>query len=195
MSQEKQNKIEYTPPPPNSHSQKPHIVFVPFPAQGHVNPFMQLAKLLRCNGFHITFVNTEFNHKRLVKSLGADFVKGLPDFQFETIPDGLPESDKDATQDIPMLCDSTRKNCYAPFKELVIKLNTSSPHIPVTCIIADGNYDFAGRVAKDLGIREIQLWTASTCGFVGYLQFEELVKRGILPFKGKLNPFFFLYVS
>jgi hypothetical protein len=192
MSHEKKNKIEYTPPPPHSHSQKPHVVLVPFPAQGHVNPFMQLAKLLRCNGFHITFVNTEFNHKRLVKSLGADFVKGLPDFQFETIPDGLPESDKDATQDIPMLCDSTRKNCYAPFKELVIKLNTSSPHIPVTCIIADGNYDFAGRVGKDLGIREIQLWTASTCGFVGYLQFEELVKRGILPFKGKLNRFFSL---
>ncbi|RHN68878.1 putative cyanohydrin beta-glucosyltransferase [Medicago truncatula] len=117
---------------------------------------------------------------------------GLPDFQFETIPDGLPESDKDATQNIPTLCDATRKNCYAPFKELINKLNTSSPHIPVTCIIADGNYDFAGRVAKDLGIREIQLWTASTCGFVAYLQFEELVKRGILPFKGKFNRSFSL---
>jgi len=172
--------------------QKPHVVLLPFPAQGHVNPFMQLAKLLRCNGSHITFVNTEFNHKRLVKSLGADFVKGLPDFQFETIPDGLPESNKDATQDIPTLWDATRKNCYGPFKELVIKLNNSSPHIPVTCIIADGNYDFAGRVAKDLGIREIQLWTASACGFMGYLQFEELVKRGIVPFKGKLNRFFSL---
>ncbi|XP_050889796.1 7-deoxyloganetin glucosyltransferase-like [Lathyrus oleraceus] len=95
-------------------TQKPHAVFVPFPAQGHVNPSMQLAKLFRCNGFHITFVNTEFNHKRLIKSLGEEFVKGLPDFQFETIPDGLPESDKDATQDIPTLCDSTRKNCYGP---------------------------------------------------------------------------------
>ncbi|CAL5203407.1 unnamed protein product [Lathyrus oleraceus] len=165
-----------------NHTQKPHAVFVPFPAQGHVNPSMQLAKLFRCNGFHITFVNTEFNHKRLIKSLGEEFVKGLPDFHFETIPDGLPESDKDATQDIPTLCDSTRKNCYGPFKELVMKLNTSSPY-PVTCIIADGTFGFAGRVARDLGIPELQLWTASACGFVGYLQFEELVKRGILPFK------------
>jgi len=165
--------------------QKPHVVLVPFPAQGHVNPFMQLAKLLRCNGFYITFVNTEFNHKRLIKSLGPDFVNGLPDFQFETILDGLPPCDKDATQDVPTLCDATRKNCYAPFKELVNKLNTSSPHIPVTCIIADGLSGFAGRVAKDLGIQELQFWTASACGFVGYLQYDELVKRGILPFKGK----------
>ncbi|KAL5076272.1 hypothetical protein RYX36_015256 [Vicia faba] len=164
------------------HTQKPHAVFVPFPAQGHVNPFMQLAKLFRCNGFHITFVNTEFNHKRLIKSLGEEFVKGLPDFQFETIPDGLPESDKDATQDIPTLCDSTRKNCYGPFKELVIKLNTSPPY-PVTCIIADGIMGFAGSVAKDLGIQELQFWTSSTCSFVAYLQFDELIKRGIIPFK------------
>ncbi|XP_058781760.1 linamarin synthase 1-like [Vicia villosa] len=166
---------------PNN-TQKPHAVFIPFPAQGHVNPSMQLAKLFRCNGFYITFVNTEFNHKRLIKSLGEEFVKGLPDFQFETIPDGLPESDKDATQDIPTLCDATRKNCYGPFKELVIKLNASSPH-PVSCIVADGTHGFAGRVARELGIQELQLWTASACGFVGYLQFEELVKRGILPFK------------
>ncbi|XP_058755751.1 linamarin synthase 1-like [Vicia villosa] len=163
---------------------KPHAVFVPFPAQGHVNPFMQLAKLFRCNGFHITFVNTEFNHKRLIKSLGEEFVKGLPDFQFETIPDGLPESDKNATQEVPSLCDSTRKNCYGPFKELVIRLNTSSPH-PVSCIIADGVFGFAGRVANELGIQELQFWTASACGLLGYLQYDELVNRGIIPFKGE----------
>ncbi|XP_061356959.1 uncharacterized protein LOC133301349 [Gastrolobium bilobum] len=165
------------------HSVKLHAVCVPFPAQGHVNPFMQFAKLLRCIGFHITFVNTEFNHNRLVKSLGPDFVKGLPDFRFETIPDGLPPSEKNATQDVPLLCDSTRKNCYEPLKELVRKLNCS-PDVPsVSCIIADGTMGFAGKVAKDLGIRELQFWTASGCGFVGYLQYDELVRRGILPFK------------
>ncbi|KAJ1394354.1 UDP-glycosyltransferase family, conserved site [Sesbania bispinosa] len=166
-----------------SHSEKPHVVCVPFPAQGHVNPFMQLAKLLRCNGFHITFVNTEFNHRRLVKSLGHDFVKDQPDFHFKTIPDGLPPSDKNATQDIASLCDATRKHCYAPLKELVVNLNTS-PEVPsVTSIIYDGLMGFARKVAKDLGIAEQQFWTASACGLMGYLQFDELVKRDILPFK------------
>ncbi|MFQ6657977.1 hypothetical protein Gotur_027443, partial [Gossypium turneri] len=49
-------------------------------------------------GFHITFVNSEFNHRRLVRSRGKEVVKGLPDFWFEAIPDGLPPFDSDATQ-------------------------------------------------------------------------------------------------
>ncbi|KAJ1394358.1 hypothetical protein SESBI_34303, partial [Sesbania bispinosa] len=174
------------------HTPKAHAVCVPFPAQGHVNPFMQLAKLLHCMGFHITFVNTEFNHNRLVKSLGAEFVKGLPDFRFEKIADGLPPSEIDATQEVPPLCDATRKNCYAPFKELVMKLNSSGEVPSVSCIIADGIMGFARKVARDLGIQELQFWTASACGFLGYLQYDELVKRGILPFKGAVN--FFLSI-
>ncbi|PRQ48630.1 putative 7-deoxyloganetin glucosyltransferase [Rosa chinensis] len=160
-----------------------HAVCVPFPTQGHVNPMMQLAKLLHSRGFRITFVNTEFNHRRLIRSRGSDSVKGLPDFQFETIPDGLPPSEKDATQDIPALCDSTRKTCLGPFKELVTKLNSSSEVPQITCIVSDGLTGFGREVAKELGIPEVQFWTASACGFMAYLQYSELVKRGIVPFK------------
>jgi hypothetical protein len=165
-------------------ARKPHAVCVPFPAQGHVTPMMRLAKLLHWRGFHITFVNTEFNHMRLIRSKGPDYIKGLPDFRFETIPDGLPPSDRDATQDVPTICDSTRKNCLAPFKELVLRLNSSSEVPPITCIVSDGITGFGRKAAKELGIPEVQFWTASACGFMGYLNFSELVKRGIVPFKG-----------
>nr|POE97196.1 7-deoxyloganetin glucosyltransferase [Quercus suber] len=164
---------------------KPHAVFLPYPSQGHVTPMMRLAKLLHSRGFHITFVNTEFNHRRLIRSKGLDYVKGLPDFRFETIPDGLPPSDRDATQDLPALCDSARKNCLAPFKELVLKLNSSESEVPlVTCMISDGFMSFAIKAGEELGIPEVQFWTASACGFLGYLYFTELIKRGIIPFKG-----------
>ncbi|MBA0735084.1 hypothetical protein Gogos_018961 [Gossypium gossypioides] len=164
---------------------KPHAVCIPYPSQGHVSPMMQLAKLLHSRGFFITFVNTEFNHRRLIRSKGADFVKGLPDFRFETIPDGLPPSDRDATQDVRALCDSTRKNCLAPFLELLAKLNSSS-HVPsVTCIVSDGVMSFAIKAAQVFGIPEVQFWTASACSFMGYLQFSELLKRGIIPFQSK----------
>ncbi|XP_031251671.1 linamarin synthase 2-like [Pistacia vera] len=162
---------------------KTHLVCVPYPSQGHVTPMMQLAKLFHSRGFHITFVNTEFNHRRLIRSKGPDSVKGLPDFRFETIPDGLPPSDRDATQYVPGLCDSTRKNCLAPFLELISKLNSSAEVPPVTGIISDGVMSFAIKAGELFGIPEIQFWTASACGFMGYLQFTELIKRGIVPFK------------
>lgn len=82
-------------------NEKPHVVCIPYPAQGHINPMLKLAKLLHFKGYHITFVNTEFNHKRLLKSRGSNALDGLPSFRFATIPDGLPPTDVDATQDIP----------------------------------------------------------------------------------------------
>ncbi|GMH24703.1 hypothetical protein Nepgr_026546 [Nepenthes gracilis] len=39
------------------------------------------------------------------------------------------------------------------------------------------------KVAQELGIPDVQLWTASACSFIGYLHFRGLLKRGVLPFK------------
>ena len=166
---------------------KPHAVCVPFPAQGHVNPMMQLAKLLHSRGFHITFVNTEFNHRRLIRSRGFDFAEGFPDFSFKTIPDGLPPSDQDATQDVPSLCDSTQNNCLGPFKELLLRLESSTEDPPVTCIVLDGLMSFGREAAEDLGIPLLQFWTSSPCSFMGCTQFEELLIGDIVPFKGVQN--------
>ncbi|GAV60384.1 UDPGT domain-containing protein [Cephalotus follicularis] len=162
---------------------KPHVVCIPFPAQGHVNPFMQLAKLLHARGCHITFVNTEFNHSRLVRSKGPDAVKDMPGFRFETIPDGMPPSNPDATQSVTYLLYYTKKHSVAPLRDLIVKLNSMEGLPPISCIISDGIMSFGIKVARELGIPEIQLWTASSCGFLSYLQFGELVKKGIFPLK------------
>ncbi|CAL5371747.1 unnamed protein product [Camellia sinensis] len=168
---------------------QPHAVCVPFPAQGHINPMMQLAKLLHSRGFYITFVNTDFNHRRLLQSKGPEFLKGFADFQFETIPDGLPPSDRDATQDPPTLCIAIRDNCLDPFRVLLNKLNNNnnsiaSRQVPaVTCVVSDGIMNFAMKAAEEAGIPEVQFWTASACGFMAYLHFPQLVQRGIFPFK------------
>ncbi|KAL3728727.1 hypothetical protein ACJRO7_033331 [Eucalyptus globulus] len=166
----------------NSHAHA-HAVCVPFPAQGHINPMMQLAKLLLARGVFVTFVNTEFNHRRLLRSKGLDLLRGLENFRFETIPDGLPPSDRDATQDSPALCDSLRKNCLGPFKKLLARIKSDEVVPPVSCVISDGMMSFASKAARELGVPEVQFWTASACGFMGYLQYKELVKRGIVPFE------------
>ncbi|XP_015865855.3 7-deoxyloganetin glucosyltransferase-like [Ziziphus jujuba] len=163
--------------------EKPHAVCIPYPAQGHINPMLKFAKLLHSEGFDITFVNTEFNHKRLLKSRGLNALDGLPSFRFRTIPDGLPPTDVEATQDIPSLCESTRKNCLAPFRSLLSNLN-SSPDVPlVSCIISDGVMSFTLDAAEELGIPEVLFWTTSACGFMAYLHYHQLIEKGLTPLK------------
>ncbi|XP_051147424.1 7-deoxyloganetin glucosyltransferase-like [Andrographis paniculata] len=165
------------------HPPRPHAVVIPYPAQGHIAPVLKLAKILHSRGFFITFVNTEFNHTRLVRARGPQSVQGLPDFQFRTIPDGLPPSDKDATQDIPQLCDSLRRNGFPPFLHLLRDLNDSPDCPPVTCIVSDGAMSFTLDAADQLGIPEVVFFTTSACGFMGYCNYAELVTRGIFPLK------------
>ncbi|GFS31332.1 hypothetical protein Acr_00g0016840 [Actinidia rufa] len=102
---------------------KPHAVCIPYPAQGHINPVLKLAKLLHSKGFHITFVNTEYNHKRLLRSRGPAALASLPDFRFDTIPDGLPPPPPsvDATQDIPSLCVIHLQNLHSPLLRSPLK--------------------------------------------------------------------------
>ena len=172
-------------------TEKPHAVCIPYPAQGHINPMLKLAKILHYKGFHITFVNTEYNHKRLLKSRGAESLDVFPSFRYETISDGLPESDDiEATQDIPALCESTRKHCLVPFRNLLSKLNdtTSSNVPPVTCIVSDGVMSFTLDAAAELGIPYVLFWTTSACGFMGYAQYRRLIEKGLTPLKGTNQP-------
>ena len=167
-------------------TRKPHVVCITLPAQGHVIPMMQLAKLLHSRGFYITFVNSEFNHNRLIKAKGSSYwINCFPDFKFESIPDGLPPSDRDATQDPASLSDSLRKNCLPATRELLKRLRSTVDVPPVSCVISDGLMSGAMKAAEEIGVQGVQLWTASACGFMGYAQFPELLRRGIIPFKGQ----------
>ncbi|KAK9134245.1 hypothetical protein Syun_013575 [Stephania yunnanensis] len=42
---------------------------------------------------------------------------------------------------------------------------------------------FGIKAAEALGVKNVLLWTASACGFMGYLQYEELLQRGLVPLK------------
>ena len=168
---------------------RPHAVCVPFPAQGHISPMLKLAKLLHHRGFHITFVNTEFNHRRLLKSRGSCFVESVSSFRFETIPDGLPPSDPDATQDLVSLVQCLPEKCEALFRELISKLHAAASETgrdvpPVTCFVTDAGMQSALALAEELGIPNVFLWTASACSLLGYLHFGHLIEKGITPLKG-----------
>lgn len=160
---------------------------VPNPAQGHVLPMLKISKLLYAKGFHITFVNTEYNQRRLLRSRGPTALSGLPSFRFAAIPDGLPPVDGDTTQDAWLLCESIPKNCFAPFRALLSDLNSSSDVPPVTCIVSDGVMSFTLKAAEELGIPNVLFWTPSACGFLSYAYYRQLIHKGLTPLKGKIR--------
>ncbi|XP_059459406.1 7-deoxyloganetin glucosyltransferase-like [Corylus avellana] len=163
---------------------KPHAVCVPVPVQSHIKAMLKFSKLLHHKGFHITFVNTEFNHQRFLKSGGPNSLDGLPDFQFKTIQDSLPPSDSNATQALPSLADSVMKNFLAPFSDFLVKLNTTtSNNPPVTCIVSDGFMPFTVTAAQQLKIPTVMLFTVPACSLMGFMQFRPLRDKGLTPLK------------
>nr|XP_043616264.1 UDP-glycosyltransferase 85C2-like [Erigeron canadensis] len=154
---------------------KPHVIFMPFPAQSHIKAMLKLAQLLNHRGIEITFVNTEHIHKRLLSSGGLRSLDGSSGFHFETIPDGIPRSseDEDGTE---FLMEYIETTFLTSFLELVTKLPTP------TCIISDGFMSvFTVDAAQKLGIPIMLYWTLSACGFMGIYQIQSLIERGLVP--------------
>lgn len=166
-------------------AERPHAVVIPCPFQSHIKANLKLAKLLHHRGFFITFVNTEFNHKRLLRSRGSDSLDGSPDFRFETIPDGLPPSETDASQDRLAVGKAVLTNFLTPFLDLIGKLNSSlcSRVPPVTCIVSDGFMPFTIKAAEELGLPVVVSFTMSACGVMAFKQFRALMERGLIPLK------------
>ncbi|KDP40913.1 hypothetical protein JCGZ_24912 [Jatropha curcas] len=163
---------------------KPHAICVPFPAQGHINPMLQVAKLLHSKGFHITFVNTEYIHNRILRSNPTSLCDFL-NFRFETISNGLDPLDHEANLDVTTVCCALSNNCLAPFLNLIQKLNdgVASEVPPVTCIVSDGGMSFTIDAAQQLGIPDVLFWTSSGCGVLGYTHYPHLVEKGLAPLK------------
>ncbi|PNY09823.1 cytokinin-O-glucosyltransferase [Trifolium pratense] len=165
--------------------EKPHAVLIPYPVQGHINPLIKLAKLLHLRGFHITFVNTEYNHKRLLKSRGPN-AYDFTGFHFETIPDGLPDGDGDVSQDIHALCKSIRKNFLQPFREILTRLQESAKAglvRQVTSIVTDCSMSFPVEVTEEFDLPVVFFSPANACTFFAGVHLPTLFDKGLIPLK------------
>ncbi|KAF7803738.1 7-deoxyloganetin glucosyltransferase-like [Senna tora] len=114
----------------------------------------------------------------MLKSRGVKAFDGLPDFQFETIPDGLPPTAHDHHNDyetVSLLFESIPKNCLLPFQNLLARLNHSASNglvPPVTCLVSDAFMSFTVEAAQNLGLPILLLWTASASGCLCVLHFR-----------------------
>ncbi|KAJ6840826.1 7-deoxyloganetin glucosyltransferase-like [Iris pallida] len=154
---------------------KPHAVCIPFPAQGHINAMLKMAKVLYSKGFHITFIHTESNYNRVIDSADRSSLCGLANFRFEKIP-----------ADIQINHPPIHGPLWAPTRSLLNKLNEPTSDMPLpTCIVSDSFMSFTLELAAELGVPNIFLCPVSACSFMGFLYYKELMARDIVPLKSE----------
>lgn len=153
----------------------PHVLAIPFPAQGHVIPLMELALCLVRQGIKVTFVNTEFNHKRVTKSLSeADNIPEL--MHLISMPDGL-ESWEDRN-DLIILSQAILQVMPVKLQSLIEEMNQSESE-KVTCLIADYSMGWALEVAELKKIRGVAFWPAAAALLAQIFSIPKLIDDGI----------------
>uniref|UniRef100_A0A0D6QRP3 Glycosyltransferase n=1 Tax=Araucaria cunninghamii TaxID=56994 RepID=A0A0D6QRP3_ARACU len=117
----------------------PHAILIPLPAQGHINPMMQLAWKLVADGFLITFVNTEFNHRRIVQANSENkFTQDCCNkIRMISVPDGLPP--EDSRKDFVTLLQALEYSMGpSVIQNLIQEINDKEEEEhKITCVIAD----------------------------------------------------------
>ncbi|GER49332.1 UDP-Glycosyltransferase superfamily protein [Striga asiatica] len=165
--------------------ENPHVLVIPYPAQGHVLPMLELSQWLAKQGIKVTFVNSEFNHKRVMNSLRPD-----PDCDIRkvvnmvSIPDGLePWEDR---KDLLKLTRGLYGVMQGELESLVEKLNREEGDNNVSCVIADGTVTWAPQVAEKMGLKRAAFWPASAVSLASFLSIPKLVRDEIIDSNGKI---------
>ncbi|XP_022035582.1 UDP-glycosyltransferase 83A1 isoform X1 [Helianthus annuus] len=155
---------------------KPHVLIMPYPAQGHVIPIMELAHYLVKEGVKVTFINTEVTHKLVTSNwLNEDGFGDL--MQMVSIPDGLePWEDR---SDLCKLTLSMLQTMPSKLEQLIQTINKEESN-KITCVIADGCMGWAVGVVKKMGIRNAAFWSASVATLASTLCIQKLIDDGII---------------
>ncbi|GMY39796.1 UDP-glycosyltransferase 83A1-like [Fagus crenata] len=163
---------------------QPHVLVIPFPAQGHVAPLMKLSHWIVDHGIKVTFVNTEFIHAKLTASMAVKNEDKSP-IRLVSIPDGLEPGDD--RKDFIKLKESVDKFMPAHFKDLIEKINKSDDDDQISCVIADATVGWALEVAEKMGIKRAALWPAGPGNLAFSLHIPKLIEGGIIDDKGTLK--------
>lgn len=127
---------------------KPHLLAVPFPVPGHVNPLLNLCYRMAAEGIRVTFVTTDSKHSRTVEE-----EVGLP-LKFVSFPDGVENET------------GSMKRVLMPdyLLELIERMNLAEENEPITAVLADATVGWVHEVAERIGAQQFAFWNAAPRG-------------------------------
>ncbi|KAG6509658.1 UDP-glycosyltransferase 83A1-like [Zingiber officinale] len=158
----------------------PHVLALPYPAQGHVIPLMEVCNCLVDYGFKVTFVNTEFNHKRLLAALSTEST--MEHIALVSVPDGLgPEEDRNDLGNLTEALMNVMPRCL---EEIIEKSNEAED--PITCMLVDDGMRWALELGRKKSLRYAAFWPAAAQMLATLQSFPELVSKGVIDGDGNL---------
>jgi hypothetical protein len=159
-----------------------HVVAMPFPGRGHINPMLNFCKILasrKPNKILITFVVTE----EWLGYIGAD---PKPEaIRFTTIPNVIPP-EREKAADFPGFYEAVMTKMEEPFERLIDKLEPT-----VNVIIGDVELRWPVAVANRRNIPVASFWTMSA-SFYSMLHHLDVFSRNHQLTVDKLGNYLFV---
>ncbi|KAL7122911.1 hypothetical protein ACP275_01G073500 [Erythranthe tilingii] len=164
----------------------PHVMAVPFPAQGHVKPLMKVSRQIAKRGIKVTFVNIERVHEKIVaadKNTSGDNNNEEEDnIILVSIPDG--RSPEDDPNDTFKLLETLRHSMPGFVADLIEEINGSNPDHRISCLIADVSMTWIFETAEKMGAVPVAFSPASAAAIALVLHTPKLLEHGYLDTNG-----------
>ncbi|CAN0903965.1 UDP-glycosyltransferase 87A2 [Linum grandiflorum] len=143
-----------------------HIVAMPYPGRGHINPMMNLCHSLSTKhpNILITFILTE----EWLDLIGETTTNGGNNIRFATLPNVIP-SELVRGKDFKGFVEAVFTKLPAPFEKVLDGLLDSPP---LTAIIADTYLPWICEIGSRRGIPVASLWTMSAAVFSILFHFD-----------------------
>jgi len=158
----------------------PHALLLPYPAQGHVIPFMELAHRLLDRGFAVTFVNTDFNHRRVVEAAAGapPAAGGGRRLRLVGVPDGMGDGQD---RDNLVRLNATMQEAMPPRLEALLDGGEGGEGLGrATCVVVDAGMSWALDAVKRRGLPTAALWAASAAVLAAIVGAKSLIRDGVI---------------
>ena len=162
--------------PPYHMAAAPRVLMLPYPAQGHVIPMMELSHCLVEHGVRVTFVNTELNHGLILDALVTSELGGV---DMVSIPDDLGSGED--RKDLAHLTDSRRSCQPASWR------SSSAGSMPTRRVqedqLADRRREHGvglSRGEERLGVRAARFCPSAVAMFASRIKILEMICDGVL---------------
>ncbi|CAO2035835.1 unnamed protein product [Urochloa humidicola] len=159
----------------------PAVLLVPFPAQGHVTPMLQLARALAAHGAAPTVAVPDFIHRRIS---GAGSCAAAGGVALASIPSGIAAGSDDATPEFSAIQHAMEHHMPAHLERMLTSSPPRSSRPAVACVVVDVLASWAVPVAARCGVPVAGFWPAMLASYRVVAAIPELIERGLISESG-----------